>query len=127
MCEENKNIKIWSFVKEKLKISVPSSIKNVLSYCGYDNFYTISAIDEDDLEYMAAQVKKGGITKYFSEQMSLKNALKGSPFSEKNFEFSRGHQKLLMRIVKLVRTTLSEKGVEGFTEAKEIKKLVQKK
>lgn len=89
-------------------------MKNVLTYCGFDNVHTISEINENDLEYCTTVVRKGGIINYFSNEVGSENALQGSHKSEANFEFSRGHQKLIMAIVKLVKQNLNENGVDAF-------------
>lgn len=110
-----KYIEIWSSVEKTLKISIPSYIKNVLTYCGFDNVHTISTIEESDLEYIATKVRKGGVIHYFSNELGIENALLGSNKSERNFEFSRGHRKLLLVIVELVKQNLNENGVDGFS------------
>lgn len=107
-------IEIWTYVENKLNISIPLYIKNVLSYCGYDNFHTISSFEENDLEYLTTEVRKGGIVKYFHNEYGRKNALQGSTKTEQNFEFSRGHQKLILAIVNLVKKNLNENGVDAF-------------
>lgn len=85
-----------------------------MAYCGYDNLHTIATIEEDDLEYITIEVRKGGITNYFSNEFGIKNVLHGSNKSEHNFEFRHGHRKSLMIIVKLVKKKLNEKGVDAF-------------
>lgn len=109
----------WSFVEKKLKITIPTYIKNVLLYCGYDNIHTISTIGENDLENIVAQVRKGGIVDYFSNKTwnALYNPLQGSNKSEENFEFRLGHRTLLMLIVNILKQNLVnmspvEEGVE---------------
>lgn len=101
-------------MEENLQISIPPYIKNVLTYFGYDNFHTISTIEENDLEYIATEVRKGGIMNYFTNKSGIEDPLYGSSKSEQNFEFSRGHQKLLMVIAKLLKKKLNENGVDAF-------------
>lgn len=81
---------IWSFVERKLKSTIPSYIKYVLKYCGYENCHTIATIEDNDLEYFVGEVRKRGITNFFSGKFGIINALQGSNKSEENFEFSRG-------------------------------------
>lgn len=125
MCEQGQYVEIWTFVENKMKVSVPNYIKNVLNYCGYDSVQSLSTVEVTDIQYMAEQVRKGGITDYFANEFGKENALQGSSHSEENFDFCRGHLKLLLAIVKLVKQTLTEEGIKGFAsrETKHIKKL----
>lgn len=66
------------------------------------------------MEYVRSEVRKGGITNYFSNEIGIENCLHGSNKSEQNFEFSRGHRKLLMVIVKLVKQNFDENGLDAF-------------
>lgn len=106
---------VWLFVERKLKMSIPMYIKSVLKYCGYENCHTIATIEEKDFEYFTTEVRKGGIVSFFSNEIGTENALQGTNTCEENFEFSRGHQKLLLRIVKLVKENLNENGVDAFS------------
>lgn len=103
-------IDIWLFLERKFETLIPAYIKNVLKYCGYEDCHTIATIEENDLEYFTTEVRKGGITNFFTGS----EALQGSNKSEENFEFCRGHQKLLMAIVKFVKENLNENGVDAF-------------
>lgn len=97
-------------------ISIPSYIKYILEYCGYNNFHAIATIEESDLEYFKNEVREGKVTNFFEGKIGTRDTLEGSSKSVENFEFSRGHQKLLMAIVKLVKENLDEKGVESFSQ-----------
>lgn len=86
--------------------------------CGFDNCYTIATIEENDLEYFQGEILKGNLTKFFKNKTSdgflLENVLEGSNKSEKEFEFRRGHQKLIISIAKLVKENLDKNGIDGF-------------
>lgn len=117
-------------MERQLKVPIHPYIKNVLKFSGYDNCYAISTIEESDLEHIQTEIRKGDdILKFFEENssalspesilpiISLKTVLEGSnkkTFEE--FEFSLGHQKLIMCIAKLVRENLDKNGVNGFAE-----------
>lgn len=117
---------IWAFVEREFKGPIPTYIKNVLKYCGYENCYTISTIEESDLEYIQTEVRKGDITKFFeenrseasSEGISLDKILEGWRRPVEEFEFSRGHQKFIMLIANLVKENLNKNGVNGFAGTK---------
>lgn len=80
--------------------------------CGFDNCYTISTIEENDIEYFEGQVRKGALAKFFENNSEdLNNVLEGSV---ELFEFSRGHQKLIMTIAKTVKEKFDKNGIDGF-------------
>lgn len=99
-----------------MKVAIPSYMKYILEYCGYDNCHTIATIEENDLEYFKNEVKEGKVTNFFEAKIGPKNVLEGSSKSVDDFEFSRGHQKLLMAVVKLVKENLNENGVDSFSQ-----------
>lgn len=101
---------IWLFVEQEMKMKIPSHIKHILKYCGFENCHTISTIEENDIEYFENEVRKGEITIVLNETTS------------ENFEFSRGHKKLIMAITKLVNEKLNERGVDGFSMPKQRKR-----
>lgn len=94
---------IWQVVERKLKVPIPAYIKNVLKFCGYDNCHSIATIEEQDFEYVEAEVRNGGITKFFEGEIAANDVLDGSTKTEENFEIIRGHRKLLMAVVKFVK------------------------
>lgn len=97
-----------------------------MKYCGYENCYTISTLEEIDLDHFQTEVRKGNMAKFLEDNLSegivQKDALEGSTKSVEEFEFSRGHQKLIMAIAKLVKENLNENGVDGFAETSTEKK-----
>ncbi|KAJ6642635.1 hypothetical protein Bhyg_07588, partial [Pseudolycoriella hygida] len=98
---------IWFFVERELKISIPTYIKYILKYCGYENCHTISTIDENDLEFIEKEVQDKFANDF--DLTDVTTELSG------NFRLSRGHQKLMMTIAKLVKEKLNECGVDGFS------------
>lgn len=102
---------IWFFVERELKLPIPSYIKSVLKYCGYENCHTISTIEEINFEIIERDVMKGKFPTGFE--------LSDFPIgSSENFRFSRGHRKLILTVSKLVKEKLSECGVDGFLMTK---------
>lgn len=97
-----------------MKIRIPPFIKHVLRYCGYDNYHSISTIEETDFEYFEEQVKKGGIAEFFVGEIAADEILKGSTKTMENFEIIRGHRKLLMAAVTIVKDTLEKNGYANF-------------
>lgn len=98
---------IWTFVELKLKSPVPSYMKYILSYCGFNNAHTIAAINDDDIQYFVEEVKKGNVNKYY-EHLVENDVLEGSLCNIENFEFSRGHLKYLKVIVEHLKNHVKE-------------------
>lgn len=97
--------------------------------CGFDNCYSVSTIVENDIKYFEDQVRKGALAKFFEDQISLDNVLEGSTeetVSVEEFQFSRGHQKLITIIAKTVKDNLDKHGIDGFcpTEPSKFKKKI---
>lgn len=105
---------IWLFFENKLRVVVPPYIKYILTSCGYDNCYTIATINEADLEYFARELREGRVMKFYHGKVDAKEIMEGCTVPVEDFVFNRGHQKLLMAIVKLVNEILEVDGVEGF-------------
>lgn len=105
---------IWVYVEKNMKILIPKYIKCILTYCGYNDCHTIATIEETDLGYFINEVRQGKVTNFF-RKLGINNALEGSTKSAENFEFSRGHQKLLMIVVGLVKQNLNDYGADIFT------------
>lgn len=78
-CFTTKASEIWMFVERKLNISIPPYIKCVLKYCGYENCHTIATIEENDLKYITAEVRK---VNFFSNEIDKENVLQSSNKSE---------------------------------------------
>lgn len=93
-----------------MKVKVPAYIKHILEHCGYDNCYSIATIEEEDFDYLKNEVLKGTIC--------AEKVFEGSSKSIEDFEFSRGHQKLLIVVVKFVKAILDASGVDGFSMPK---------
>lgn len=67
-------------------------------------------------------MRKGNLTKFFDKKTPEGlNVLDGSTKSAEDFEFSRGHQKLIISITNLVKQTLDENGLDGFAETSKSK------
>lgn len=96
---------IWVFTEEKMRIKIPLVIKHILELCGYDNCYSIATIEDRDIDYIANEVRKG--------KLGAEMVLKESVETIKNFEFTRGHRKLIMAIAKFVKTILDSSGANG--------------
>lgn len=104
---------IWLFVEREMKMAIPSFIKSFLRYSGFENCHTISEIEEFDLEFIENYVRKA------SQKDDFKNGIDMSDFPlelSENFKFSRGHQKLILAIAKLVKQKLNEDGVYAFSQ-----------
>lgn len=104
-------------------IPIPTYIKNILKCCGFENCYSISTIEENDIAYFEQQVRKGALTKFIegsiSENLSPDNVLEGYvERSGEEFEFSRGHQKLIITIARTVKENLEKNGIDGFELSK---------
>lgn len=96
-----------------MKITVPKYMKFILMYCGYNNCHTISAIKQTDLNYFVTEVRQGNVTNFYSG-LGINDAMEGSRESAENFEFIRGHEKLLMVIVNFVKQHLCDYGANIF-------------
>lgn len=106
---------------------MPPYIKNVLRFCGYDNCHSIAEITDDDFEYFHDQVRKGNIKKFFEElpDEGVTDIMRGSTCSietVEHFEISRGHQKFIKTIAKLVKEYLEKSGVDIFSASPKSKK-----
>lgn len=60
-----------------MKILIPKYIKCTLTYCGYNNYHTITAIGQKDLDYFVNEVRQGAVTNFFRD-MGINNAFEGS-------------------------------------------------
>lgn len=112
----------WLFVEREMKMPIPSCIKYLLKYSGFENCHTISKIEEIDLKLIENDVRKA------SQKDDFPNGFGVLDFSIKlseNFEFSRGHQKLILAIAKLVKQKLNEGGVDAFSMAKPKKRAIE--
>lgn len=98
---------VWKFVEEKINCAVPAYFKNILKACGYDNVITIASIEEKDVQYFEEEVKNGKVAKYYEESGTIK-ILDGSTKTETNFEFTRGHKKLLLFISDYLKNYLKD-------------------
>lgn len=88
-----------------MKLNIPPPMKKVLIACGYDNCYTIGTIDEADINYFTDEIRKGKVSNLFdNEKQTLEN-----------FEFNRGQKKLFIAIANIVKKTLEEDGIDGFS------------
>lgn len=103
-----------------MKTKIPTYIKNVLWCCGYDSYFTISSMDESDIEYFETEVRKGNFNKkfesLFEHDENPSNMLEGSVKSLDDFEITRGHRKLILAVSKFVEETLKQKGIDAFFE-----------
>lgn len=87
-----------------------------MKYCGFNNGITISQIGDVDIQDFVEQVQNGKVTKYFKPIIGDKDVLEGSTQTEKDFEFSRGHLKLLMTVVEFLKHFIQENGLESIIE-----------
>lgn len=106
-----------------MKIRIPPFIKYVLRFCGYENCHTISTIEETDIEYFESEVRNGGIIEFYKNEVSPEDIFKGSTKAVNDFEINRGHRKLMMAAVKVVKNRLEENGVENFLAASPKRKM----
>lgn len=77
---------IWQFVERKMRVEILPFMKYVLKFCGYDDCYSISTIEEKDFAYFESEVRKGGIIEFYDGKISEKDLMTGSPRSIENFE-----------------------------------------
>lgn len=113
---------IWLFVEREMKMPIPSFIKSFLRYSGFENCHTISKIEEIDLEFIENYVRKASLKDDFA------NGFDVSDFPvdlSENFQFSRGHKKLILAIAKLVKQKLNEDGVYAFSMEKPKKRAIR--
>lgn len=95
-------------------------------YCGYNNCHTIAAIKPTDLKYFVNEVRRGNVTSFF-RKLGIKDAMEGSAESAEDFEFIRGHEKLLMAVVNFVKEQLNSYGADVFlTDTSKLKSKVRK-
>lgn len=109
-----------------MKITIPRYVKNICAACGYDNFYTIATIEESDLDYFKQELIEGKVFKHFDGKLSEDDVLSDCAYPAKDFEFSRGHQKLILAVVKYVKETMETSGVDGFDSPKKPEKATKK-
>lgn len=108
---------------------MPPYFKYVLKCCGYNNGYSISTIDDDDIKHFIDEVRNGNVSNFFQPKLKEEDVLEGSSKTKDNFEFSRGHLKFLKSIVKFLEKHIAENGTDSFGVDPEIsnKKSVLKK
>lgn len=98
-----------------MNVALPPYMKNILKCCGYDNCHTIATIEDADVEYITDEVRKGSVNKFYHGAENADAIMKGCATSVENFVFSRGHVRLLQKIVKVVKETLEKHGADGFS------------
>lgn len=126
-CVVEKFDQIWEFIEEKLNAPVPIYFKYILKYCGFSNGISIASIEDDDIQHFISEVKNGNVTKYFKQIIGEVDILDGSMRRVENFEFSRGHLKFLMSIVKFLRKYIEDNGPEFTTNVASRKTETSKK
>lgn len=97
-----------------MNVVVPEYMKNILKCCGYDNCHTIATIVDADIEYFTDEVRNSTVHNFYHGKISAEAIMDGCATSVKNFVFSRGHVRLLQKIVKIVKETLEIHGADGF-------------
>lgn len=110
-------LEVWNFIEKKMKVDIPPFLKYVLKFCGYDNHYTIAGIEDNDFEYFESQVRNGGIVEFYRGKISENELWKGSMKGVADFEILRGHRKLLIAVVEMVKKRLVEYGPANFYDA----------
>lgn len=94
---------------------MPAYFKYILKYCGFENGISIAKIDDNDIPYFIQEVKNENVSNYFQPLIGNQNVLEGSNKTTENFEFSRGHLKYLMYIVRFLKNYVDENGVDCFS------------
>lgn len=112
------NIFLW--IEKKMNVTIPTYLKNVLNCCGYDNCHSIATIVNGDIEYFADEIKKGSGSNGFKDKLPSGNGtdelMEGCIDNiEASPSLSRGHIKLLLAIVQVVKNTLETEGSGSFT------------
>lgn len=101
------------FIEQKIKTPIPSYFKYVLKACGFNNGLTIASIDDEDIQYFEQEIRNGNVSAYYKNAHGLE-VLDGytlsSTKSTTNFEFTRGHIKLLLYIRDFIKKWLEENG-----------------
>lgn len=112
-------------MEQILKTPIPTYFKYVLKYCGFENIVSIATIVEDDINYFVEEVRKGNVTNYYQSKWGQVDVLEGSTKNAEDFNFSRGHRKLLMYIVSFLKKRLEDHGADCLTNS--IKSVAEKK
>lgn len=99
-----------------MNVVVPTYMKNILKFCGYDNCHSIATIADADVDYCTDEVRKGRVNSFYDGKISAEAVMEGCTCTAavENFVFSRGHVRLLQAIVKIVKNTLEIHGVDSF-------------
>lgn len=103
---------IFEWIEKKMNISIPVYIKHILTYCGYDNCYSIATIVDEDIKYFTDEATKGS---FCLDKICIAEGSATSANAYTNIMFSRGHIKLLQAIVRVVKETLECDGADSFT------------
>lgn len=116
--------KFWDLIEVKLGCNVPIYVQNILALNGYENALSIKTLTSEDMEYLR-NYARNDMHNRIPEGANLSDYY--GPFSErpKEFEFLRGHLKLMEQLVLLINETILSKGHEYFSFKKQ--KVVQTK
>lgn len=106
--------KFWEVIESKFGCNVPIYVQNVLALNGYDNALSISTVTSGDIEYMQ-NYARDEMHKRIPKNSDLKNYYGYFWETPKEFQFLRGHIKLLEKIVELINTTTASKGPDVFS------------
>lgn len=106
--------KFCEFIESKFACSVPLYVQNILALNGYDSALSIRTLTGEDFEYPQHYARNKMIDRIPKDAECSDYY---GPFHEKKdeFEFLRGHIKLLEQIASLINTTIESKGIEVFS------------
>ncbi|KAJ6642128.1 hypothetical protein Bhyg_07074, partial [Pseudolycoriella hygida] len=105
--------KFWDLLELKLGCSVPKYVQNILTLNGFDSVLSIKTITSDDIEYFR-NYARSEMNRRIPMNANLNDYYGSYSDTPTEFEFLRGHIRLLEQIVLLINEIIATKGPEFF-------------
>lgn len=98
----------WDSIQSTTGLIVPSYIRNILKLNGFNSVMSLRFLDEEDLNEIENFVKSGGMLRILPSDANLNDFY--GPFLESrtDFQFLRGHRKVLKYVSSFVREKETE-------------------
>lgn len=97
----------WNTIETKTGSQIPSYIRNILNFHGFNSPMSVALLDEEDLNEIEKAVKSDTTDK--TDEKTESNGCYGPFKSRKDFYFPRGYRKVLLSISEYIR----QKGAEN--------------
>lgn len=107
------NDEFWNGIEIITGFVVPMYIRNVLKFHGFDSALTVRLMDEEDIKEMEKFARSGVMQRISAGEVNLQDFYGPFVKSTKDFQFLRGHRKVLKDIAQFIR----EKGSHNITDS----------